>query len=249
MTIDHLKYMVLMRHSGFSFGRVTMNRVSHWHCILFAILTLFSLPLFTGCNVPKDHLKTFNSHFERLDYENSALFAQKKIGRHKNPTGEDLLWALQLATVERLRQNYQKSTECFDKSEDMLKYYDEQSELGDAIGSTIASDNIVPYKGEEYDGVMVNTYKALNFMAEGNMDLARVEFNRALDRQRRAKEKFSKEINKLKAELQQKHQQNDFSKSNVENPKTRELYACRNNYRRRNQERYGMVIGHRPFHK
>jgi len=202
-----------------------MNRVSHWHCILFAILTLFSLPLFTGCNVPKDHLKTFNSHFERLDYENSALFAQKKIGRHKNPTGEDLLWALQLATVERLRQNYQKSTECFDKSEDMLKYYDEQFELGDAIASTIASDNIVPYKGEEYDGVMVNTYKALNFMAEGNMDLARVEFNRALDRQRRAKEKFSKEINKLKAELQQKHQQNDFSKSNVENPKTRELLA------------------------
>jgi len=202
-----------------------MNRVRLGNPVLFAILTLFNLPFFTGCNVPKDHLTTFNRHFERLDYENSALFAQKKIGKQKNPKGEDLLWALQLGTVERIRQDYQKSTECFDKAEEMLKYYDEQSKIGDAIGSTIASDNVVPYKGEEYDGVMINTYKALNFMAEGKMDLARVEFNRALDRQRRAKEKFSKEINKLKSELEQKQQQNKFSKSNVENPKTSELLA------------------------
>jgi len=160
-----------------------------------------------------------------LDFENSALFAEKKISKRENPKGEDLLWALQLATVERIRQNYLKSTEYFDKAEDMLKFYDQQSEIGDAIGSTVASDNVVPYKGQEYDGVMVNTYKALNFMAEGRKDLARVEFNRALDRQRRAKEKFSEEINKLKSELEQEQQKNEFSKSNVENPKTRELLA------------------------
>ncbi|MHC4124056.1 MAG: COG3014 family protein [Planctomycetota bacterium] len=136
-----------------------------------------------------------------------------------------MLWALQLGTIERIRKDYQKSTDCFDKAEEMLKFFDEQSKIGDAIGSTIASDNVVPYKGEEYDGVMINVYKALNFMAEGEMDLARVEFNRALDRQRRAKEKFSEEISKLKSELEQKQQQNKFSKSNVENPKTRQLLA------------------------
>ena len=202
-----------------------MSRVRRWYPILFAILTLFNLPFFTGCNVPKDHLTTFNRHFEQLDYENSVLFAQKKISKQKTPKSEDLLWALQVGTVERIRQDYQKSTEYFDRAEEMLKFYDEQSEIGDAIGSIAASDNVVPYKGEEYDGIMINTYKALNFMAEGKMDLARVEFNRALDRQRRAKEKFNKEINKLKSELEQKQQQNELSKSNVENPKTHELLA------------------------
>ena len=199
-----------------------MSGIRRWNPILFAIVTLFNLSFFTGCNVPKEHLKAFNRHFEICDYEKSALFAQKKISKQKKPKGEDLLWALQLGTVERIRKDYQKSTECFDKAEEMLKYYDEQSKIGDAIGSTIASDNVVPYKGEEYDGVMVNTYKALNFMAEGKMDLARVEFNRALDRQRRAKEKFSEEINKLKSELEKEQQQNNFSKSNVENPETYE---------------------------
>ena len=199
-----------------------MNGVRFVHPFLLAVCSLLSLPFFAGCNVPKEHLTAFNKHFVRLDYENSALYAQKKIGRQKNPKGEDLLWALQLAGVERIRADYGKSTEYFDKAEQMLKFYDEKSEIGDAVGATLASDNVTPYKGQEYDGIMVNTYKALNFMAEGRMDLARVEFNRALDRQRRAKEKFSKEINKLKTEMEQK-KQNDFTKQNVENPKTLEL--------------------------
>ncbi|HUV41173.1 MAG TPA: hypothetical protein VMW23_05250 [Sedimentisphaerales bacterium] len=199
-----------------------MNGVTFVRPLLLAICSLLSLPFFAGCNVPKEHLTAFNKHFINLDYENSALYAQKKIGRQKNPKGEDLLWALQLAGVERIRADYGKSTEYFDKAEQMLKFYDEKSEIGDAVGATLASDNVTPYKGQEYDGIMVNTYKALNFMAEGRMDLARVEFNRALDRQRRAKEKFSKEINKLKTEMEQK-KQNDFTKQNVENPKTLEL--------------------------
>lgn len=191
--------------------------------IVVAVLTVLSLPYVTGCNVPKDHLTKFNRHFEKLDYENSALFAEKKIGKRQKPKGEDLLWALQLGAVERIRGDYEKSTEWFDKAEEMLKYYDEQSKIGDSLGSVIASDNVVPYKGEEYDGVMINTYKALNFMAEGKTDLARVEFNRALDRQRRAKEKFIEEINKLKAELEEKEKQNKLSRTNVENPKMREV--------------------------
>ncbi|MCK4753482.1 MAG: hypothetical protein KAS75_08540 [Planctomycetes bacterium] len=191
--------------------------------VLFAIIALLVLPFFIGCNAPKNHLATFNGHFEIADYNNSALFAQKRIKNRKTPKGEDLLWTLQLGSVERIRQDYNTSTEYFDKSEDMLKYYDEQSRLGDTVGSAIVNDNIIPYRGEEYDGIMINVYKALNFMAEDKMPLARVEFNRALDRQRRAKEKFNTEINKLKTELEEKNQKSEFTKSNVENPKINSL--------------------------
>ena len=190
---------------------------------LLATVILLCLPFFIGCNAPKSQLETFNGHFVIADYNNSALYAQKKIKERKVPKGNDLLWTLQLGTVERIRQDYKTSTDCFDKSEEMLKYYDEQSRLGDTIGSAIVNDNIIPYRGEEYDGIMINVYKALNFMAEGQMELARVEFNRALDRQRRAKEKFSEEINKLKTELEEKNQKSEFTKSNVENPEINKL--------------------------
>lgn len=206
-----------------SIGIVMISRTEFGNLLTFAVFILFNLAFFAGCNAPRDHLATFNGHFECMDYEKSALFARKKIHKSEKPKGEDLLWALQLGTVERIRKNYLESTEYFDKAEQMLKFYDEQSKIGDVVGSTVASDNVVPYRGEEYDGVMINTYKALNFMSEGKMDLARVEFNRALDRQRRAKEKFSKEIQKLESELGEKQQQNKFSRDNVESPQTRQL--------------------------
>jgi len=41
----------------------------------------------------------------------------------------------------------------------------------------------------------------LNFWKIGKNDLARIEFNRALDRQRRAKERFAEEISKMKEEI------------------------------------------------
>ncbi len=201
-----------------------MSGIRFKNSVVFTYLALIILPFLGGCNTPKDQLAVFNGHFERFDYEKSAQFAEKKISKKKNPKGEDLLWALQLGTVQRIQQEYTNSTESFDKAEDMLKYYDEQSTLGDGIGSTIVNENVIPYRGEEYDGIMVNVYKALNFMAEKEFDLARVEFNRALDRQRRAKEKFNREINNLRAEME-KEEQNEFSKSNVENPETAELLA------------------------
>jgi hypothetical protein len=201
-----------------------MSGIGSKNSVVFTVLALLILPFFAGCNAPQGQLAAFNGHFESFDYEKSARFAEKKISKKKNPKGEDLLWAMQLGTVQRIQQDYSKSTESFDKAEDMLKYYDEQSTLGDGIGSTVVNENVIPYRGEEYDGIMVNVYKALNFMAERNFELARVEFNRALDRQRRAKEKFNAEINKLKSELE-KDQQSEFTKTNVENPEVAELLA------------------------
>lgn len=202
-----------------------MNKARVGSPLLLAFLTLSILPFSIGCNAPKDQLKVFNTSFEASNYGVSALFAEKKISRGNNPNGEDLLWALQLASVERIRQNYPKSTEYFDKAENMLKYYDEQFKGGDIVGSTAVNENVVPYRGEEYDGVMLNTYKALNFMVEGKPDLARVEFNRALDRQRRAKEKFVEEINKLNAEMEKNQQQDAMAKSTAESQTTHDLLA------------------------
>jgi len=193
-------------------------------CIVFLLI----LSLLAGCNAPKSHLQTFNKHFTNSKVEKSLEFAQSKIGKRKNPAGEDLLWTLQAATIERLRRNYRKSTEYFDKSEEMLKYFDYQNKTLDSATSIAVNENIVPYLGEEYDGIMVNTYKALNFMALGDTDLARVEFNRALDRQRRAKETFAEEIAKTKERLD-KNQGNEGSlaKKSAENPEIQKLISQR----------------------
>lgn len=207
-----------------------MNKSYRNHILRFLLI----LPVFiAGCNAPKDNLLKFNSSF-KADYmacgnfESSEQFVQSKISEGKNPKGEDLLWTMQLGCIERIKQNYRQSNEYFDKSEEMLSYFDYQNEATDSVASIAVNENIVPYVGQEYDGIMVNTYKALNFMALGENDLARVEFNRALDRQRRAKEKFAKEIKKLQDELDEADEKEDSHvKESVENPEVKELIEDR----------------------
>jgi hypothetical protein len=73
---------------------------------------------------------------------------------------------------------------------------------------------------------MVNTYKALNFMISKEDELARVEFNRALDRQRRAKEEFAQEINKLKEEVEKEQEaKKSRLKENIEDPQVKQLIS------------------------
>ena len=176
-----------------------LNNIFRKH--LFLILSLFAL---FGCNAPKKHLEKFDNYIASGNVEKARCFAKDKIHEKGSPRGEDLLWSLQLGSIERFENHLEQSTYTFDTCEDIMTHFDaENSGIGHTVGSVAVNDNIVPYTGQVYDGVMVNTYKAFNFMAMGMPDLARVEFNRALDRQRRAKETFNKEIQELRDETAQ----------------------------------------------
>jgi uncharacterized protein len=168
-----------------------------------------------GCNAPKEHLEQFNCIYQQGNLAGAKAFCEPKIKDTANPSGEDLLWALQLGIVDRSLKSYSDSIQWFDRCEDMMKTFDPQSRETDVIGTTLVNDNIIPYRGWAYDGVMVNTYKALNFMALGKNDDARIEFNRVMERQTRAKEKFSEELQKEKDKLDKANanKQVDYSKS------------------------------------
>src|SRR5699024_3325774 len=67
--------------------------------------------------------------------------------------------------------------------------------------SVMVNDSERDYKALMSEAVLVNTYKGLAFLAEGNNEYARVEFNRADDRTRRAVDYFHKEIAAQQAAL------------------------------------------------
>jgi hypothetical protein len=189
--------------------------------VTIAVLALVSGLCLSGCNPTMNDLGVFNNHFEAGDFKQAGQFAENKIKKDKNPSGSDLLWALQLAASKRADSNHADSIATFDKAEEMMNYFVSNSEVIDTVGSTIVNDNVVPYKGQEYDGIMVNTYKALDFLAEKKPDMARVEFNRALDRQTRAKEHFNEEIRKLEAKLDKEKEETDTdARAMADDPQT-----------------------------
>jgi hypothetical protein len=66
------------------------------------------------------------------------------------------------------------------------------------IAAVFANDNVLPYQIQEYDSIMVNTYKAMNLLEQGEIDKARIEFNRVNERQRMAAVRFQEEIDAAK---------------------------------------------------
>jgi len=164
-------------------------------------LLVLALAVLPGCNVPRSHLATFNQSYELGDVPGAQQYAENRVKPESPPAGDNLLWALQLGVTKRMLGDFAQSNEWFDRAEEMMKHYDTGFKGLDVVGTTLVNETVLPYRGAEYDGIMVNTYKALNFMSLGQDDLARVEFNRALERQMRARERFHAEIQKLQDKM------------------------------------------------
>jgi hypothetical protein len=88
------------------------------------------------------------------------------------------------------------SNEAFAAAEAKINRYDEDAKvkMGSEVGAAFTNLATLPYKGKAYDRIMLHTYKAMNYMKLGQMDSARVEFNKALQRQRDAVEENQKRI-------------------------------------------------------
>ena len=167
---------------------------------------LISILLFSGC-APKAAMMQADTLIAKGDYRAAAEHANSNIDKDDSYDVDNLLWTLEGGSALLFAKENRASIELFDESETLMKYYREQilmSDVTQAMTSTLLNDTMRPYIGSEYDGIMSNTYKAINYMALGDMESARVEFNRAVDRQRRAKVNFAQMIDKERQTLRNK---------------------------------------------
>jgi hypothetical protein len=185
--------------------------------IFFKIaLVSASLLIFSGCTTNKE-ISQYKSSSDSSNYEQAAAFAEEKAGGFVGgilgklnldfSKKKDLFWSLQAASAHRNAGNYKKSNEWFDIAEESYKAFNEDNFLNDidsGVTSILVNDSATDYTGAVYDGILINTYKALNYLALNDHKNARIEFNRASDRQRRAVIYFEKEIEAKKSELSAK---------------------------------------------
>jgi hypothetical protein len=218
-----------------------------------------TLLLFSGCQTTsqKSGLKMFNTHYQSGQYGDAVGVQLQAKGSKANDPAK-LLEVLQAGAALRadaLRADapttdapttdapttdaptagskLKASNALFDEAEEIIKQHNEKllaSKAASTVGATLVNDSVLDYGGYEYDGVMVNTYKALNLWMDGDAD-ARVEFNRAVERQDRAKVRFAKLIanNKAKLDKQQTEESKKYGQNgpdiqkNIENQETQSL--------------------------
>jgi hypothetical protein len=90
---------------------------------------------------------------------------------------DQLLYVLDRATALFLAQNYEESLRVFHKADKLAEIADYTS-LTKETATLITNDKIIPYKGEEFEYVLISQYLALNYLMLQKYEDALVECRR-----------------------------------------------------------------------
>ncbi len=168
-------------------------------------LALVSIAFLSGC-APKEAMVQTDTLVAKGLFKEAAQVAEEEIDKADRTQRNNLLWTLNAGLAHRFSHDNNASIKAFDESEWLIKQYREQllgADIGQGSASIFVNDTTRPYIGTQYDGVMANIYKAIDYLAKGNRESARVEFNRAVDRQRRAKAFYATLIEKNREAVEQ----------------------------------------------
>ena len=161
------------------------------------------LLLLSGCagTATLNQVGTFNEYYAQGDYAAAAKSIGGKGGLDYDE--ENLILALHAGSAQFASGMFENSIVSFDRAEQQLLWkadkVDSVAEASRAVGTFLTSDLAAKYTGKIYEGALLNTYKALAAIHLGDMDQARIEFNRASVRQENAVYQLAAKVEKLDA--------------------------------------------------
>lgn len=140
----------------------------------------------TGCQTYEQKNKVIG-YWRAGDVNRAANEAVKKAD--ENADNKDaIIWRLEEGATLRAAGKYADSNQAFDRAEEKIDDYARRAKvrLGQETGALLSNQANLAYEGRAYDGIMLDTYKALNYLALGETDKARPELIRAYQRQQDA---------------------------------------------------------------
>lgn len=165
------------------------------------LIALVLLALAPGCT-------TYRQQNRIVDYwsRGDILGAQREASRKAASAarGKDaVIWRLEHATVLRAACKYEDSTREFDVADAQMTKYAEGPKVSVGQETFALFSNLaqLPYEGRPYDRIMACTYQALNELALGRPERARVYLIRAYQRQQEAVQLNQKRIERAKEEI------------------------------------------------
>ena len=170
-----------------------------------SILALTLVTVFTGCGM--NQVSPMHKATLRGNYKLAGIEADKKKDLKSKLDESNQLPTLYAGSSYLYSKEFKKSLQRLDEAERIIKFHNEEillGDTGDLIAQILLNDAVVDYHATINGSIMVNTYKALDYISLGKMDSARIEFNRAIDRQRRAKETYAKMMSKYKEAINKK---------------------------------------------
>ena len=150
--------------------------------------------LVTGCQTYKPPMESWRQGNAPESAKQFTAKAEKK----KTGNKDVIIWRLEQGATLRAAGQYRESNAAFDAAEEKINEYDDKAKVSvsQETKALLSNQANLPYEGRDYDKIMLNAYKALNYLQLGEPDKARVELVRASQRQQDAEENNKRRIEK-----------------------------------------------------
>lgn len=178
----------------------------------------------------QQQMEAFSAHWVDGDYQAAAQVTGGQPGSvsESEINQLSLFELLHFAEASRLLGNDEVAVQAFDRTEEWFRRFDEQTLAAVAaqqVSAVLVNDTVMEYRGYLYEAILANSYKGLSFLSMGNAELARVEFNRADERTRRALAYFADELEAEQRALAQeegRREQAQAVQASMRNPNTQQ---------------------------
>lgn len=150
---------------GFGVGRILQGAQVAFACSLF-------LAPMAGCAGYRQTLEDCYFYAKARDYEKALASLDHSYLAHSRKNR--LLYLMDKGHLLHLKGDYRESNRILEQADHLAEELFTRSLSAESL-SFITSDRLIPYSGEDYESVYLNYYKALNYLALGELDEARVE--------------------------------------------------------------------------
>ena len=123
--------------------------------------------LATGCRTYEQQNRVIQS-WHQGNLPSAAAEATKMADQNAN-NKDAIVWRLEQGAVLRGNGQCEASNKAFDQAQDRIDQYSQEAKVkvGNEAGALLSNQANLPYTGRAYDGIMLNTYKALNYLQLG----------------------------------------------------------------------------------
>jgi uncharacterized protein len=150
------------------------------------LLTLATLTLLAGCATGYNTQVSTTMDAVRVGAAEVALADLE--AKNADNKDKDLLYFFEKGELQRMSGNYQGSVETWLRADEKVRAWEDQAKLDPAqlwgnVGSVLLNDTTRRYDGRDYEKVLLSVRLALDHLALGNWDAARVEIKKMHERE------------------------------------------------------------------
>lgn len=174
--------------------------------ILFLVCAAAAAGL--GCTTIHSYDDQFHpvlSSYRQGNADRAATLITGKSYEKRFRSNDRLLWTLETGKLLHAAGEHAESNRYFEQAEEIIADFEERAELNVRaglanLGALATNPAAIPYRGTYAEKILVNTYKAMNYLGLGDLEAARVEIRRAYERQLQAIEQNEAAIEAARAE-------------------------------------------------